>query len=1498
MSRLSNWNSVGKTLALAFTCVVLLAPQLAVAASGTWNGATDQNWANTANWTGGPPGVVAGTDRTLATTALTTDTATFNNNPAIPANLTVLPDLNRYVANLTFDSAAGSFTIGQTGGNTLYLAPGTTNIAQTIRGTGLTETLAGPLMFYRSITPDTGSTYTFSNSSFDPTNKLVISGPITTNVGGTTTGTISLGGTGSITGNWAASQTTNTLSSTIDNTGGNLRLTKYGLSNWNITAAQKFNGVLYMWGGTTTLDFNAAGVTTDLLWNGKATANAMSIESGNLILLGSNSGDSTQRAGGNVFKFAAGANLTIAGGTGHSMTLNYADNSNYSFRRNGDGNMPGATLNVSFGTGGAFNLSSTGGSVNNGILSDNANLASVADVTTNNYGSSPMSTGATDWAAKDASYNLIPLASYASDSVVGNWTGGTSNIDLVTTANVPTSGPFAINTLALRTNQAYAITLPTGVNALSMGGILVGSQVGANNVTFSGGSLTGGSATMTGYEVLVHQYNTGTVTFGPTADIVNNGANAVQFTKAGPGTTIFTGTKSYTGSTNVGAGVLQLGDGVTNGAVSSTAIWVAAGAQLVFDTVGTQTNTAVISTDSSGNYLARIVMAGTGTINMQQAGHGSQTPAWEFRNGIVNVTDLSGTATSPFGSYNNSNGNEMWFDGGAMQFTGTAFNASAVSPYNSTTTGVANPNNFYHATVLTGNATYMADGAVGSTPMSVTGRFYVPGSGTHTITLEALNGTIVPGTATTGSYLSNTATTGGGGVFNSTITDSIVPGQGSYTTKVVKTGPGIWQVSQSNLQNTGGLLVSQGTLLLTSTSTGGIYLPNSYQYAGVTVAKSAYLDVGGGNGTAGQFLWLNGPLRGEGTIINSAASGTAGPTGTYGYGAVKMNNSSATHYLRIQPGPTTDTSAPNADSAPIHTIGTLTTGDETWNGYWAQNRYDWDVTSVTVGGGAQPIGGTTSDFLNIQGTLDLTACGVAGGSTEFRIGAWGVSGGAIGSVANWSRHNTYSWTIATATNGITSIANIANMQGITLGGFGPGADTATNNSTSGGTWALTTAPTGVGSGQNLILTYTGTPAATYALVATSDAVNGRVLTGGTATITSKVYNTGSSVAPVADYIDYTGLGISTTGTIGAMSNTAGTYVQPSTNQYNGYGSGNATFTAGSTPGQVVTFNPTAATVINHAGTDAALASAAPAGTSITVVAQRTFTAPAVVSNVLLNANLDSSATFSSTGLYATTTDVTIANTASTDANGVTIAAGSDVFNGTQLTQSGSRALAGQFSTYGVKTGGFTLNGTGEGLVGEGPYAVNVNYTINVGTAALGAAITGGVSNGGAFNGITSKTVAGGAVLGTVAILTGGHSTANVVLSETWRARTGAESTLLISDAVNLTGMNSGDVFALQMSYSATELNTLWGGKSPCLDWLNGSTWQAAGSIYKGDMAAPTGNDLSSELGWYGIDSSAGVVWAVVNHNSDFAAVPEPGTVVMLLSGLGLLAIAWRRKRAA
>ena len=176
---------------------------------------------------------------------------------------------------------------------------------------------------------------------------------------------------------------------------------------------------------------------------------------------------------------------------------------------------------------------------------------------------------------------------------------------------------------------------------------------------------------------------------------------------------------------------------------------------------------------------------------------------------------------------------------------------------------------------------------------------------------------------------------------------------------------------------------------------------------------------------------------------------------------------------------------------------------------------------------------------------------------------------------------------------------------------------------------------------------------------------------------------------------------------------------------------------------------------------------------------------------------------------------------------------------------------------------------------------------------------------------------------------------------------------LISDVVNLYGMSAAsngqnpataapvqvDPFAFEVSYNPTTLNAegahgnaeashgnLYLASLVSNQWENtiipdfapagGTTATYHGStIQVGSMAtlAQGGNfnlpvltnfanfaaengitaaNIANFVGDWGVDTSGDEAWAIVNHNSEFAVVPEPSTIALLaigLAGIGLAA---------
>ncbi len=137
----------------------------------------------------------------------------------------------------------------------------------------------------------------------------------------------------------------------------------------------------------------------------------------------------------------------------------------------------------------------------------------------------------------------------------------------------------------------------------------------------------------------------------------------------------------------------------------------------------------------------------------------------------------------------------------------------------------------------------------------------------------------------------------------------------------------------------------------------------------------------------------------------------------------------------------------------------------------------------------------------------------------------------------------------------------------------------------------------------------------------------------------------------------------------------------------------------------------------------------------------------------------------------------------------------------------------------------------------------------------------------------------------------------------WRTQTLGEG--LFSDVVDVNGMalsgGSGQTaaFVLQMTYIPALI--LSANELPYLGWLNPTTdsWENAvlGNFGSGNETfvgvGAWNGDMT--LGDWGVNTASDTVWAVLNHNSEFAVTPEPSSLALLAAGAVAL-IGYRLKR--
>jgi len=149
-------------------------------------------------------------------------------------------------------------------------------------------------------------------------------------------------------------------------------------------------------------------------------------------------------------------------------------------------------------------------------------------------------------------------------------------------------------------------------------------------------------------------------------------------------------------------------------------------------------------------------------------------------------------------------------------------------------------------------------------------------------------------------------------------------------------------------------------------------------------------------------------------------------------------------------------------------------------------------------------------------------------------------------------------------------------------------------------------------------------------------------------------------------------------------------------------------------------------------------------------------------------------------------------------------------------------------------------------------------------------------------------------------LGGANGLSAATVTSSWAASTNTSK--IVSDVLDIKGIN-GTTFVLQMNYAPIAgKDDAWETQNATLGWLNSSTQWVNAVLGNNDGTGTLGThytvaydpNASYNLGDYGVDAGNNVVWAVVNHNSEFAVVvPEPAALALFaLGGLALL----RRRR--
>ena len=250
---------------------------------------------------------------------------------------------------------------------------------------------------------------------------------------------------------------------------------------------------------------------------------------------------------------------------------------------------------------------------------------------------------------------------------------GITNNDLATqTFNAPVTASSAQTWNAAAGDLAFNnVTLSNTLTLSGSGGIAVnGTLINSGNRTITNNSS--GGATFNNINLSNNTTNR-TLTIGGSGDttvtgaISNGTSSRSNLTKTGSGTLTLSGASTYTGTTAVNAGTLQLG--ANNVLSNSTAVTVASGANFNLnnysDTVGSLAGAGVIT-------------LGTGTLAVG-ASNTSTTFSGSFAAGDTGTFTKTGSGTLTFGSAMDLSLGTLVLSGGTLNLGGLNSTFGALS---------------------------------------------------------------------------------------------------------------------------------------------------------------------------------------------------------------------------------------------------------------------------------------------------------------------------------------------------------------------------------------------------------------------------------------------------------------------------------------------------------------------------------------------------------------------------------------------------------------------------------------------------------------------------------------------------------------------------------------------------------------------------------------------------------------------------------------------------
>ncbi len=755
----------------------------ALAANGTWINTTSGGlWSATGNWSGG---IVANGQDGIA------DFSTLH----LLTDDTVHLDSARTIGTLKFGDTGAShnwfldnngtgadiLTLGVSSGSpTITVVNGTATISAVLAGTqGFTETGGGTLTLDGNNTFTGGVTINAGVIILGNPGALNSTSPNAVTFGSGSTGDLAL---------VRQSVTISALSSNggtpVVENGSNVTAVTLSVNN---AVANTYGGVLED-GGAASLALSKSGAGTLLLAGANTYTGGTTISAGTLQL-----GDGTT------------SNGSVTGNITDNAALGFANPNAQSYASviSGSGSVTksgAGTLTLS------GNNSFTGGlTVQQGTLA----IATINNVSTNGTLGNNTS---------------VTLGSSAQTGTL-EYTGATASNSMPFTLAASGTGAFQIDTAATNLSLSGVIA---GTGSLTKSGpgtlTLSGSSSFSGTTTISAGTLQLGDGTTNNGSVAGNITDNAALAFAnPNAQSyagVISGTGSL--TKSGPGTLTLSGSSSFSGTTTISAGTLQLGDGTTNN--GSVAGNITDNAALAFANPNAQSYAGVIS---GAGYLT---MSGPGTLIL--SGNNSFTGGVEMLGGTLT---LSGN--------NTFNGGFVYVTGGTLTLSGN--NSFSFVEMSGGTLTLSGNNSFTGGVDIFGGTLKLAStGALNATTPNAVA-FFGP---TGTLSLAGNNVTV---SSLTGNGIVQNASVSG-----ATLTISNT-GADSFT-GVLQDGAG------------------GGSLALVKTGAGALTLGGTSSYSGTTTISSGILISPNTTALGTSKVVLNGGTLRTAPVITSSLAGFGG----------------------------------------------------------------------------------------------------------------------------------------------------------------------------------------------------------------------------------------------------------------------------------------------------------------------------------------------------------------------------------------------------------------------------------------------------------------------------------------------------------------------------------------------------------------------------------------------------------------------------------------------